>query len=213
MPSDDADLDNLASQETALAGLAETEAPNRSDDTAIESEPASSVERQLLIGSMLDRKYRLVQLLGKGGMGSVYEAEHTGTGRHVAVKLISRRLLSHGSEGPRRFRREARAAGTIDSPHIVQILDSGSDDASGSLYLVMEYLHGEDLQRLIDRVGPLPPEVALRVVAQALLGIQKAHEASIVHRDIKPANLFLAKRDDGEVTVKLLDFGIAKVTV
>ncbi len=144
-------------------------------------------------------------------MGAVYEAEHAGTGRRVAVKLIRGHLLERSRDAESRFRREAKAAATTESPHIVAVLDAGQDEATGDLYLVMEQLHGEDLQHLVDRVGPLPPDVALRVAAQALAGLAKAHEAGIVHRDVKPANLFLVRGDDGEVTVKVLDFGIAKV--
>jgi eukaryotic-like serine/threonine-protein kinase len=164
-----------------------------------------------LIGETLDGKYKLVLLLGEGGMGSVYQAEQKGTAERVAVKVINSRLLGPKSDGVHRFRREARAATAVDSKHIVQVLDSGTDKATGLLYLVMEYLQGEDLQHLLDRIGPLAPDAALRIAAQALLGLSKAHEARIVHRDIKPANLFLTRRKDGEVTIKLLDFGIAKI--
>jgi serine/threonine-protein kinase len=165
-----------------------------------------------LTGMVVDRKYRLLRLLGQGGMGAVYEAEHTATHRRVAVKLIHARLLAAGEDARRRFQRESRAASAIDDPHLVRVLDAGEDHASGDLYLVMELLRGEDLQHLIDRVGPLPPDAALRVAAQALLGLAEVHALGIVHRDVKPANLFLARGPRGEVTVKLLDFGIAKST-
>src|SRR5262249_26240475 len=102
-------------------------------------------------------------------MGSVYEAEHQGTRRRVAVKVIDRRLLLDG-DGVHRFRREARAAGAIDSEHIVPVLDSGTCEKTGLLYLVMEYLKGADLQHLIDRTGPIAPSAALCVAAQALMG-------------------------------------------
>jgi hypothetical protein len=164
-----------------------------------------------LIGETLDRKYKLVLLLGEGGMGSVYQAEQKGTSERVAVKVINRRLLVSKGDGVHRFRREARAATAVDSDHIVRVLDSGTDEATGFLYLVMECLQGEDLQHLLDRTGPLAPDAALRIAAQALLGLSKAHDARIIHRDIKPANLFLTRRKDGEITVKLLDFGIAKI--
>ncbi|WP_437643454.1 serine/threonine-protein kinase [Sorangium sp. So ce362] len=164
-----------------------------------------------MIGQTIDRKYKLMRLLGEGGMGSVYEAEHTTTQRRVAIKVINRRHLLPGGEGEQRLRREARAASAIDSEHIAQVLDAGIDDATGTAYIAMERLHGRDLQQRIDAGGPLPPDVALRIGAQALAGLQKTHEARIVHRDIKPANLFLARRPDGSLTVKVLDFGIAKI--
>ncbi|KYF87290.1 hypothetical protein BE17_26915 [Sorangium cellulosum] len=164
-----------------------------------------------MIGTTLARKYRILRLLGEGGMGSVYEAQHVGTLRRVAIKVISARLLASRDGGAQRFRREAKAAGAIESEHIVRIFDSGDDESSGMLYLAMELLQGEDLQGLIDRCAPLAPDTALRIAAQALLGLERAQEAGVVHRDIKPANLFLARGREGEITVKVLDFGIAKI--
>ena len=146
-------------------------------------------------------------------MGAVYSAEHTSTGRRVAVKVISSGDLTRDAALIGRFQREARAAGSIDTQHITQVLDAGVDRESNLPFLVMEHLSGEDLSVLLKRLGPIAPDLALRIVAQACLGLQKAHDAGVVHRDIKPANLFLAKRDAGEVIVKLLDFGIAKVTM
>jgi serine/threonine-protein kinase len=164
-----------------------------------------------VIGTTLDNKYKISKLLGAGAMGQVFQAEHTTTGRRVAVKVISSPDIIRDPSVVTRFQREARAAGGIDTQHITQVLDAGVDQESGLPFLVMEYLTGEDLQQLIKRLGPLAPELALRIVAQACLGLQKAHETGVVHRDMKPANLFLAKRDAGEIIVKLLDFGIAKV--
>ena len=166
--------------------------------------------RVSVIGTTLDGKYRIDRLVGAGAMGAVYEGEHTGTGRRVAIKVISSGDVSRDQKLVARFQREAKAAGSIDTQHITQVLDAGVDD-TGSPYLVMELLHGEDLQSAIRRLGPLPPELALRIVAQTCLGLAKAHEAGVVHRDIKPANLFLTRRDAGEILIKLLDFGIAKV--
>jgi serine/threonine-protein kinase len=164
-----------------------------------------------VLGETLNRKYKLLSLLGEGGMGAVYEAEHRSTRLRVAVKIINAGVLAADPTGAPRFRREARAASAVDSEHIVQVLDSGIDEATGLLFMVMERLRGHDLEHLLDRVGPLAPGVALRLAAQALIGLHKAHEAKIVHRDIKPANLFLARGRDGAITVKLLDFGIAKL--
>jgi eukaryotic-like serine/threonine-protein kinase len=144
-------------------------------------------------------------------MGSVYEAAQIGTNRRIAIKIVKNRMLPAGSDAAKRFRREARAASAVNNEHVVKVLDAGTDRATGLLYMVMEYLRGEDLQQHIDLNGPIAPDAVLRIAAQALLGLQKAHEAHIVHRDIKPANLFLAQRRGGEVTVKIFDFGIAKM--
>lgn len=160
-------------------------------------------------GTTVDAKYHVVSLLGRGGMGAVYEAVHLGTGRRVALKVINPdELGSH--ETIARFKREARASGGIDSQHVVQVLDTGIDPKTRSPYLVLELLNGEDLGQVIDR-GPAPWDVVLRVMAQACSGLDKAHRHGIVHRDIKSANLFLARREENEVIVKLLDFGIAKL--
>ena len=158
----------------------------------------------------IDGKYQIVRKLGEGGMGAVYEAKHTGTLRRVAVKVIVGESVKKGAEVIDRFQREARATGAIESQHIAMVLDTGTDD--GDPYLVMEYLSGEDLAAAIARLGPIEPTTVKRIIAQAAMGLMKAHEAGVTHRDIKPANLFLAERD-GDIVVKLLDFGIAKIRV
>jgi serine/threonine-protein kinase len=99
----------------------------------------------------------------------------------------------------------------VDAEHIVQVLDHGTDAATGAPYIVQELLEGRDLQKLLDRCRVLQPDTALRIVAQACAGVQKAHEARVLHRDVKPANLFLARRPGGAVVVKIVDFGIAKI--
>jgi serine/threonine-protein kinase len=162
-------------------------------------------------GQTVDGKYDIVRQLGQGGMGAVYEAVHRGTHRRVALKVIVSAALAKEDGVLARFQREARASGSIDSAHVVQVLDTGIEPATGNPYMVMEYLSGEDLHDLIRRLGPLQPSLALRIVAQACLGLQRAHEAGVVHRDIKSANMYLARRDGGALTLKLLDFGIAKV--
>lgn len=162
-----------------------------------------------MIGEVIGGRYRLLRVLGQGGMGAVYEAEHTGTGRHVAVKVILELAKSPGAVP--RFEREARAAGSIDTQHIVQVFDTGTDPTTGTPYMVMELLKGEDLAGLLKRLGPLPPDLALRLVGQACVGLAKAHQAGVVHRDIKPANLYLSLGEDGNITVKLVDFGVAKL--
>ncbi len=163
-----------------------------------------------MIGELLDGRYEITRKIGAGGMGAVFEAVHTGTGRRVAVKLIIAEDLTKKTDTIKRFQREARAAGSIDTKHICAVLDTGTDPKTGRPFMVMELMEGEDLAKLLKRVGPLPPEVALAIAAQACRGLQKAHDATVVHRDIKPGNLFLSEKDD-EVVVKLLDFGIAKM--
>ena len=164
-----------------------------------------------MLGKTLDDRYRIERLLGSGGMGAVYAADDLRTGQKVAVKVIHANL--HDSKAlVQRFEREARAAGSIDTDHIARCFDAGTDPETGSPYMVLEYLVGEDLHHVIKRLGPLPPELALRITAQACLGVAKAHEANIVHRDIKPANIFLARgASSGARTVKVLDFGVAKI--
>ncbi|WP_433932507.1 protein kinase [Sorangium cellulosum] len=162
-------------------------------------------------GKTLSGRYILGRLLGRGGMGVVHEADDTELQRRVAVKIMNADIL-HSRSAVGRFEREARAASAIQTEHIVRVLDAGVDEETRSPFLVMELLQGEDLAQLLERLGPLPPRLALRIVAQACVGLQKAHEAGVVHRDIKPGNLFLARREQGPgLIVKLLDFGIAKI--
>ena len=164
-----------------------------------------------LVGTTLDSRYDITRIIGQGGMGAVYEAQHSGTGRRVAVKVISTGDLTKDAALVGRFQREAKAAGAVDTQHICQVIDTGTDSGTGWPFMVMEYMVGEDVQQLLRRVGPLASDIALRIVAQSCVGLQKAHDAGVIHRDIKPANLFLAKNDSSAVVVKLLDFGIAKV--
>jgi eukaryotic-like serine/threonine-protein kinase len=175
---------------------------------------ASKACNMLKQDDIIEAKYRIVRLIGEGGMGAVYEGRHTGTGRRVAIKVIRPSVKGDGTDVlMQRFQREAQAAGAIESQYIAQVFDAGKESRSGSPYLVLEYLTGEDVQQLLRRLGPLPVELALRIVAQTCSGLSKAHAANVVHRDIKPANIFLAKRDDGDIVCKLLDFGVAKFTV
>ncbi|WP_438007209.1 serine/threonine-protein kinase [Sorangium sp. So ce321] len=162
-------------------------------------------------GKTLSGRYTLGRLLGRGGMGAVYEADDREQGRRVAVKVMNADIV-HSRSAVGRFEREARAASAIQTEHIVRVLDTGVDQDTSSPFLVMELLRGEDLAQLLERLGPLPPPLALRIVAQACVGLQKAHEAGVLHRDIKPANLFLAQREEGGgLIVKVLDFGVAKI--
>jgi serine/threonine protein kinase len=162
-----------------------------------------------LIGKWLGGRYRVLRLLGRGGMGNVYEAEIEG--RRVAVKVISPKAAGEGAEAARRFLREAKASRSIDSPHVVKTLDVATDETTGLPFIVMELLQGVDLAVLLKRQGALVPDVLVRVLIQAAHGVAAAHAQGVVHRDIKPANLFLSiAKGDPRVTVKVCDFGVAK---
>lgn len=154
-------------------------------------------------------KYELVRVIGRGGMGCVYEALNKPIGKRVAVKLIDREL-TNSAETIERFQREAQAAGAVESDHIIEIFDVGTTD-DGLPFIVMELLRGEDLGHRIRRQGRLELGEALPVVAQILRGLARAHESGIVHRDLKPDNVFLVDREDDTTLVKILDFGISKI--
>ncbi len=161
------------------------------------------------IGDVIDGKYRLVRLIDQGGMGAVFEAEHMVIGSTMAVKLLHTQLVQD-QDMVSRFLREARAASAVGSPHIVDVTDAGLA-ADGSPYLVMEYLEGESLARLLEREAPLEVSRAARIMLQVCETLELAHSKNIVHRDLKPENLFLIEWTDGSEWVKVLDFGIAKV--
>lgn len=159
---------------------------------------------------LIAEKYQLVRLVGRGGMGAVYEARNLTTLKRCAVKLLLSPELAGDAEVVRRFFREAKASGLIESEHVVAAFDSGID-AAGRVYYVMECLQGEDLEQALDRHGRIKPQAAVKLAMQAARGLASAHQHGIVHRDVKPANLFLASGPGGEVKVKILDFGVAKV--
>ncbi len=161
-----------------------------------------------LIGTLIDRKYQVDRLLGQGGMGSVYEATHIAIRKRVALKFLAE---TEDRDAVRRFQREAEAASAVESAHIVQIFDSGTSEDNRA-YLVMELLRGEDLRERIIRFGRLPESEVLHITVQTLRALIRAHEAGIVHRDLKPDNLFLCTRDDDPLFVKVVDFGISKVS-
>lgn len=143
-------------------------------------------------------------------MGAVFEAEHMDTERRVALKVLHAQALNNET-ARERFKQEARVAGKLRHLHIVDVLDAGVDDLTAMPYLVMELLHGEDLGSRIHRVGPMGAPEAARILQQIASALDCLHERQIVHRDLKPENLFLTWTDDGTPTIKLLDFGVAKV--
>jgi serine/threonine-protein kinase len=163
----------------------------------------------LEIGQTLDDKYRIVRVIGVGGMGTVYEGEHTLIRRRVAIKVLAKDS-SHAPESVSRFERESQAAGQIGSDHILEVLDIGTTE-EGQRYIVMEYLDGETLAARIERLARLPAGHVALIARQILVGLAAAHDAGIVHRDLKPDNVFILREKAGLLDfVKIIDFGISK---
>ena len=155
-------------------------------------------------------QYRLRHLIGAGGMGEVYLAEHQMLKRPCAIKVI-RPGNAHDARALARFEREVRATATLTHWNTVEIFDYGSTD-DGTFYYVMEYLPGLNLADLVDRHGPLPPERVIHLVAQTCDALGEAHGLGLIHRDLKPGNIFAAQRGGVFDVAKLLDFGLAKCT-
>ncbi|MBX3230691.1 MAG: serine/threonine protein kinase [Labilithrix sp.] len=172
------------------------------------SQERARIAREALIGKSIAGRYVLRALLGHGGMGAVYEAEHLGIGKKVAIKFVDPEFVTD-EQVVTRFAREARAMSAIESAHIVSIFDAGTEE--GRPYLVMELLRGEDLGQRLRRTTRVPLAEALHIIAMVLKGLGKAHAAGIVHRDLKPDNVFLVKNDDGGIHAKIVDFGVSKI--
>ncbi len=172
-------------------------------------EEETESELAALVGTTVAGKYKVDRLIGRGGMGAVFQAANLAIGKRVALKFLDREAAQN-REACQRFQREAEAASLAESAHIVQIFDSGVTEA-GLPFLVMELLTGEDLRARLQREVRLSVAAALRIVSQVLRALVRAHEAGIVHRDLKPDNVFLCARDDDPSFVKIVDFGISKV--
>ena len=160
-------------------------------------------------GDILAGKYRVERVLGVGGMGVVVAAHHLQLDEKVALKFLRPEALDN-PEAVARFAREARAASKIKSEHVARVIDVGTL-ADGAPYMVMEYLDGVDLAAWLERKGPLPVDQTVDFILQTCLALADAHALGIVHRDLKPANLFCIRRSDGQLSIKVLDFGISKV--
>jgi serine/threonine protein kinase len=160
------------------------------------------------IGQLVDGKYFILRRLACGGMGSVYEARHNVVGRHFALKFLHDHYAQRSSM-VQRFLREAQAAGSLASEHIIGVLDYGSAD--GVPYLVMELVRGQDLRELLSQTPRLEERRAVRIVLDACRGLELAHEHGLVHRDLKPANICVTVRSDGREVAKVIDFGVAKL--
>jgi serine/threonine-protein kinase len=154
--------------------------------------------------------YHLEELLGRGGMGEVWRASHRLLARSAAIKLIrSESFGSDGRELVRRFEREAKATAALRSPHTVNLYDFGTTE-DGTFYYVMELLEGFDLETLVSRFGPQPPERAVHILTQACHSLAEAHQGGLIHRDVKPANIYVCRYGLDWDFVKLLDFGLVK---
>jgi eukaryotic-like serine/threonine-protein kinase len=167
------------------------------------------VQRARELGS-----YRLVELIGRGGMGEVWRATHRMLARPAAIKLIKPEILGNPGTGGsaaviQRFRKEAEAASFLQSPHTIRLYDFGETRA-GTFYFVMELLDGLDLETLVRQHGPIPPERVLHVLRQLCHSLGEAHERGMIHRDVKPANIFLCRLGREYDFVKVLDFGLVK---
>jgi serine/threonine-protein kinase len=163
------------------------------------------------VGRTIDERYFVRRLLGRGGMGSVYEADHVGLDKRVAIKFLSTNLTDR--ESLARFRREAKVAGKIDHQNVVRIMDVGSADADTD-FIVMELIDGKDLSAILRDEGTLDVARTTSIIRKVLRGLRAIHAANIVHRDIKPANVLLGTTTDDEQDdkefVKIMDFGISK---
>lgn len=161
-----------------------------------------------LIGVVVAERYRILELLGRGGMGIVYKVEHIRIGKLLAMKLLTGEL-SRNPEVVRRFKQEALTASKLSSPNTVQVFDFGVSE--GLTYLVMELIAGEDLARVLRNEGPMPFARLAKVVIQVCTSLSEAHQKGIVHRDVKPENIMLLRARDATDVAKMLDFGLAKL--
>lgn len=172
------------------------------------NEDASRSPTSNLVGRVFGGRYEVIRLLGRGGMGEVYEGNHRLLNKRVAIKVLGASLAADENQR-KRFLREARSANQIDHENVVQILDFGDDEPT---YFVMEFLDGEDLHALVDREGGLRWTRARGIILQIAAALGAAHARGIVHRDVKPSNCFVLRRGGRADFVKVLDFGIAKVS-
>ena len=170
---------------------------------AVEETPIGSLPTGTLLGN-----YELGRMLGRGGMGAVYEGRHRGVHKRVAIKVLLPHLAASKSS-TQRFLREAEAAGRVRHPHTVDVTDVGVSE--GIPYIVMEFLEGQNLADRLEQTGPLPVDAAVDLMLPMCSALATAHDEGVVHRDLKPENIFLAHTRAGSEIVKVLDFGISHI--
>lgn len=163
------------------------------------------------IGRTIARKYRVEALIGEGGMGKVFRARQLALDKVVVLKVLRESLLSD-ERTVARFQREAKAASRLNHPNSISVLDFGQTQEGGAFFIAMEYVSGQDLHQLLSREWPLPEARVVRIVSQVLSALSDAHGAGVIHRDLKPENIMVEQRRGEPDFVKVLDFGIAKIT-
>ncbi|MBK8169792.1 MAG: protein kinase [Sandaracinaceae bacterium] len=183
-----------------------TEAPK--DDQKVVVEVRTNVQADPLIGNVIAERYKILSLIGRGGMGVVYKAEHVRIGKLLAIKLLAGEL-ARDKDTVKRFKREAEMASKLSHPNTVQIFDFGRAD--NLMYLVMEYVSGRDFAWIIQHEGPLAFARAARIGAQVCASLSEAHSYGVIHRDLKPENVMVAETRSQPDFVKVLDFGLAKL--
>jgi len=203
-------MQRASALQAALAETGHTSAPT---DDKLPADRRLSDSNQQWLGKVVDGRYRVLEVIGRGGMGVVYRVEHLRMGKVAAMKVLHRDL-ANDPEVVARFEREAAAVSRLHHPHTVQVFDFGSIGVpgAGALYLIMEFVRGQDLARIIERDGPMPWSRAAPLLAQICGALQEAHELGIVHRDLKPENVLVTRTANGRDYAKVLDFGLAKLS-
>ena len=182
-------------------------------DSSVElcNRDSSELTLSMPVERTVEGRYRLERLIGKGGMGAVYEATDLRLNRRVAIKILSSSMFGN-RHALRRFEREAQTSAKLVHPNIITVYDYGVLGTGGA-YLVMQLVFGETLGRMIRRQGCIAPQTAAELFAQVLEGVKAAHQAGVIHRDLKPDNILISKGEDNQIEVRLLDFGLAKITL
>ena len=191
----------MAARYTLVLEVADSRAERKEQETHEVRVPS--------VGALIAGKYRVEGQLGSGGMGVVLSARNEALGQRVAIKFLVVGDEQYRVQAAERLLREARAAAALRGEHVVRIYDVGEHEP-GTPFIVMEHLEGEDLGKILGRVGKLAVSDAAALIAQACRAVAEAHAVGIVHRDLKPSNLFVVRHPDGTATVKVVDFGIAK---